>query len=64
MAIPIPQRKAVAKYNAKAYDEIKIRVPKGEKNHIKAYATKNGESVNKFINRLIKEAMGNKSKKG
>lgn len=41
------------KWNAKAYDEIKIRVPKGEKEAIQAHASALGESVNSFINRAI-----------
>jgi len=37
------------RYNAKAYDEIKIRVKKGEKDIIKADAQRLGKSVNKYI---------------
>lgn len=46
------------RYNAKAYDDIRLRVPKGQKEAIQAFAEKNGESLNKFINRLISEAIG------
>ena len=46
------------RYNAKAYDDIRVRVPKGEKERIQAFAEANGETVNGFINRLIVEAMG------
>ena len=46
------------KYNAKAYDDIRLRVPKGQKEKIQAFAEANGETVNGFINRLIAEAMG------
>ena len=45
------------KYNAKAYDEIKIRVFKGEKDKIKDHADSMGESVNGFINRAIENQM-------
>ena len=45
------------RYNAKAYDELKIRVPKGQKEAIKIHAEANGESVNGYINRLIDEDM-------
>lgn len=45
------------KYNAKAYDEIKLRVSKGDKEKIQAFAEQRGESVNGYINRLIKEDM-------
>ena len=39
------------------YDEIKIRMPKGQKGIIQAHAEANGESVNGFINRAITETM-------
>lgn len=46
------------RYNAKAYDEIKVRVEKGQKEEIKAHADQfDGGSVNGFINRAIKETM-------
>ncbi len=45
------------RYNAKAYDEIKVRVKSSEKNAIKQYAEGRGESVNGFINRTIAETM-------
>lgn len=45
------------RYNAKAYDEIKIRVPKGQKDLIQAHAEAQGESTNSFINRAISETM-------
>lgn len=53
MAISEARHKANEKYNAKAYDEIKIRVSKGLKKKIQATAEQRGESVNSFINRLI-----------
>lgn len=51
------RRRANEKYNAKAYDEIKVRVPKGKKDKIKAHAEKNGESLNGFVNRAIDETV-------
>lgn len=45
------------RYNAKAYDEIKVRVGKGRKQIIQAYADSRGESVNGFINRAIEAQM-------
>lgn len=45
------------RYNAKAYDEIKIRVPKGQKEQIQSHAEAHGESTNGFINRAISETM-------
>lgn len=45
------------KYNAKTYDEIKVRVPKGEKERIKLHADSIGESVNGFICAAIRDRM-------
>lgn len=45
------------RYNAKAYDSIHLRVPKGEKGRIQEHAGTRGESVNGFIYRAIREAM-------
>lgn len=45
------------RYNSKTYDEIKIRVPKGQKDLIQAHAEAQGESTNGFINRAISETM-------
>ena len=46
------------RYNAKAYDDIRVRVPKGMKEKIQVYAEVNGETINGFINRLINDALG------
>ena len=51
------QQKAVSKYMKANYDEIKVRVPKGQKEAIQAHAATRGESVNGFINRVISEAI-------
>lgn len=45
------------RYNAKAYDEIKVRVSKGKKDAIKVHADGRGESINSFIGRAIDETM-------
>lgn len=52
------QQKAVSKYMKANYDEIKIRVPKGQKEIIQQFAAEHGESVNAFIARAIQETMG------
>ncbi len=57
MAVSKAQQKAVSKYMKKNYDEIKVRVKKGERDIIRAHAESNAESVNAFIKRAIKEAM-------
>ncbi len=41
------------KYNAKNYDDIRLRVPRGKKEEIQAHAEAKGESVNAMIWRLI-----------
>ena len=46
------------RYNAKAYDQLPIRVPKGRKATIEAYAKSRGESVNGLINALLREKLG------
>lgn len=46
------------KYNAKAYDRLAIQVFKGQREQIKAYAESHGESLNRYINRLIAQDMG------
>lgn len=56
--------KANNKWNAKAYDRINLTVPKGQKEAIKAHAESNGESVNGFINRAIKQTMETDKKEG
>lgn len=45
------------RYNAKAYDEMKVRVMKGNKERIQAHAEAQGESLNAFISRAIIETM-------
>ena len=53
MAHSEAQKKAVKKYNEKAYDEIKVRVKKGNKKIIQDYAKAKDETVNQLINRLL-----------
>lgn len=45
------------KYNAKVYEDIRVRVPKGEKERIRAYAEGQGESINSLIWRLLEQEM-------
>ena len=51
------RRRANEKYNAKAYDEMKVRVPKGRKAELQAHAEEQGESLNGFIVRAVDEAI-------
>jgi uncharacterized protein (DUF1778 family) len=48
-------KKYAEKHLKEKYDEIKIRVPKGQKEAIKKIAERNGESVNSFIVNCITE---------
>lgn len=57
MATSKAQQKATAKYMKNAYDEIKIRIPKGQKESIKTHVEQTGESLNAFIQRAIKQTM-------
>lgn len=49
------QKRAIQKYLKESVDEIKVRVPKGYKDRIKAVAQSQGESVNEYIKIAIEE---------
>ena len=57
MALSEARKRANEKYNAKAYEQILVRVPKGKKQIIQDYAESKDETTNGFINRVIDEAM-------
>jgi predicted HicB family RNase H-like nuclease len=57
MPVSKAQQRAVTKYMKENYDEIKVRVPKGEKAAIQVHAEAQGKSVNSFINEAIDEKM-------
>lgn len=46
------------RWNKKAYDQLRIVVPKGRKDDIEAFAASRGQSVNGYVNALIRENMG------
>ena len=46
------------RYNAKAYDQLPIRIPKGQKATVEAAASVSGESVNGFVQRAILDRIG------
>jgi hypothetical protein len=46
------------RYAAKAYDDLRIIVPKGKKEVIAAHAKSKGESVNGLVNALLRADMG------
>ena len=47
------QKRASMKYNAKAYDDIKVRVPKGKREEYQSYAEAQGKSLNQLIIELL-----------
>lgn len=57
MAISKAQQAAVKKYNDANYDRIEIKVPKGEKEVIKAAAEAAGESSNQYIYKAIQSRL-------
>lgn len=53
MPLSEARRRANEKYNAKAYDEIKVRVSKDKKEVLKAHAEEQGESLNRYIKTAV-----------
>lgn len=51
------RRRATAKYLKETVEDIRIRVPKGQKAVIKAHADRQQESMNQFVIRAINETM-------
>lgn len=56
MAQTEAQLRASKKYHQK-FDDIRIRVPQGEKAQIDAHAQSMGESTNAFVHRAIRETI-------
>lgn len=51
------QNKATQRYIKNNYDSIMIRMPKGKKELVKAFAESRDESLNGFVNRVIDKEM-------
>lgn len=51
------QKRARDKWLSEKVDDIRFRVPKGQREVIQSHAASQGESVNAFINRAVKETM-------
>lgn len=49
MAVPKKQQQAVNRYISKHYEQIIIRIPKGERDRYKALAARLGVSVNQLF---------------
>ena len=58
MATTKAQIRATNKYMAKAYDSLRIVVPKGRKLTVETYAREHGQSVNGLVNELLAAAIG------
>lgn len=46
------------RYAAKVYDNLRIIIPKGQKQAVEAHAKRKGESVNGLVNALLRADMG------
>ena len=46
------------KWNAKAYDQLPIRVPKGKRAIVESFAREQGKSVNGLVNEMLYRAIG------
>ena len=57
MAYKPSQSKAVTKYIAKNYDQVSLRIPKGDREKYKAFAESQGKSLNALIVELLEERM-------
>lgn len=57
MTVSKAQKAATAKYEAKVYDKVLVRLPRGKKSEIEAAAKPNGQSVNGFISEAIDEKL-------
>ena len=57
MTVSKAQKAATAKYEAKTYDKVLLRMPRGRKEIIQTHAEAHSESVNGFINLAIDEAI-------
>ena len=57
MSVSEAQKRATLKWQKEKTDEVRFRVPKGERARIQAHAEQHGESATAFIKRAIREAM-------
>ena len=57
MAVSKAQKAATAKYEAKVYDKVLVRLPRGKKSEIEEHIKPKGESLNGFISTAIDEKL-------
>ena len=65
MSVSPAQQKAVNKYLANTFDDIKLRVPKGKREEYKRIASNLGyESFNSFMVQALDEKIARETKQG
>ena len=57
MPVTQAQQRAVGKYEKENYDKVLLRLPKGNREKIKAHAQQKGMSLNAYIVDLIEKDM-------
>ena len=57
MTVSKAQQQAVSQSLKANYDELKIRIPKGNRARIQEHAREQGESTNAFIYRAVNETI-------
>lgn len=57
MSVSKAQKEATKRFEDKRYDKILLRLTKGKKEAIRAYAENKGYSLNSFINEAIDDKM-------
>lgn len=58
MPVSEAKRRAIEKWQTEKTDEIRIRVPKGQKDRLRTQAAQKGESLTALIQRLINQELG------
>ena len=56
------QRVTLEEYRKTKYEDLRVRVPKGRKEEIKAFVATTGQSLNSFINEAIDEQIEREKK--
>ena len=46
------------RWNSKTYDDLRVRIPKGRKADVEAYAKATDQTINGLINSYLREALG------
>ena len=46
------------RWNSKTYDDLRVRIPKGRKADVEAYAKATDQTINGLINSYLRETLG------